>query len=83
MIFKVKSERDANIVITAAQITHIVFVVLAVIFIVHGFVTYRTYSPVERVYFHALIVGVIGLGCLINAEAVIALSSLDKSSQQS
>ena len=78
MLFNYKNKNNINLVVNMAQITHIVFIGLAVLFFIHMFVKINECSTIQIIYLHALVVIIVGIGCMINAEAIVAMLSLNK-----
>ena len=75
MLFNYRDGQNLNILINAAQLSHIVFILLAITLI---FRVVTNTNRFNNINVHGLVTIVVGIGCLINAEAVVAILSLNK-----
>ena len=75
MLFNYRDGRNLNLVVNAAQISHVVFILLAIALI---FRVVTNTNRFNNINVHGLVTIVVGIGCLINAEAVVAILSLNK-----
>jgi len=70
MLFDYRNPNNKAFLINAAQITHVVFIILAILFIIHLVMKFNSLNSLQRLYIHGCFVLIVGVGCLINALAV-------------
>ena len=79
MIFNYKSKSNVKMVITVAQIFHILYALFVVAYVCVGLFKFKIYkndNKNEKLKFLGYITLFIGLGCLINVSIVNAVSNL-------
>jgi len=77
MLFNYNSKKNINLLIEVSQITHIVFIILAALFIIHLVIkmnfSYKKNGNINSklvLFSHGMLVIIVGIGCLINTQAV-------------
>lgn len=77
MLFNYYSKKNLNLLIEVSQITHVVFIILAALFIIH--LVIKINAPHQKngnihnllvLLSHGMLVVIVGVGCLINTQAV-------------
>ena len=85
MLFDITSKNNINLMIEVSQITHLVFIALALLFIVHLVIKMNT--PHQKngnghnilvLISHGIMTLIVGVGCIINTHAVAIMQTAQK-----
>ena len=78
MLFDYQNPKNKDFLINAAQFTHVVFIILAILFVIHFIMKFYSLNSLQRLYIHGCLVLIVGVGCLINAFAVNDIVDLNR-----
>jgi hypothetical protein len=80
MLFDYYNPKNIDILIESAQILHLSYIILFIIWLICGFIylCYRNTVQSQYILFLSGIILLTGIGCIINATAVIVIKNLTK-----